>query len=58
MHCQLYRAGLLPQWRIYFISLDIPAIRQAMSQNTAGVRSNVDELIPHVLTLITGQTRG
>ena len=29
-----------------------------MSQNTAGVRSNVDELIPHVLTLITGQTRG
>ena len=23
MHCQLYRAGLLPQWRIYFIYLFI-----------------------------------
>ena len=23
MHCQLYRAGLLPQWRIYFISINI-----------------------------------
>ena len=23
MHCQLYRAGLLPQWRIYFISICI-----------------------------------
>ena len=24
MHCQLYRAGLLPQWRIYFIIIIIP----------------------------------